>query len=306
MTTVAASVHPGRLIGGLVSAAERRGVNLYEDSPVLRFDATPPLALYTPTGRVEARDVVFATNAYTPRLGVARELIAAIHLQVLVTRPLTEAEWETSGLGRWPFRFEVGDHYTHTVRATPDRRFFFRHALGHRAFEEPSWPNRRRADELGRREMIRRYPWLADVPIAYPWHGVIAQTRDWWPIGGQVDEHCCIAAGFNGSGIMTAHYFGYLLAHLMTGADHEDAAMLRPPGTHPQFPTELFRHLAFQGWFRYQARRDGRRADTTSRSWTLAPRGIARPLVGASNDQDEGSRDVIRRTGMSEAGQEVR
>lgn len=255
-TTATTSVHPGKLIAGLVQANIRRGVDFYEMTPVLAIERGAPHVFRTPSARVRARDVVIATNAYTPQLGIAGELIAALHQQVLVTRPLTDAEWQTSGLGDWPFRFETGDHYTHTVRRTADRRFFFRHALGHRAFERTDWLNDRGALALGQREMLRRYPWLTGVPIDYRWHGVVAQTRDWWPVGGQIDEHLYIAAGFNGSGIMAAHYFGYLLAHLIAGMETEDQEMLRPSAGRPSFPGELARHVAFQSWFRYQALRD--------------------------------------------------
>ena len=47
--------------------------------------------------------------------------------------------WSSDGGLNALVRFEVGGYVTHTVRTTPDRRFFFRHVLGHRAFERTDW-----------------------------------------------------------------------------------------------------------------------------------------------------------------------
>lgn len=251
-------LHPGKLIAGLVEANRRAGVALYEHSPVTRIDRSVPPRLETPRGRVVARDVVLATNGYTPGLGIARDRIISMHHRVIATRPLTDGEWEHSGLERWPFRLETGGYYTHTVRGTSDRRFFYRHVLGHRAFEETHWDIDDRIVSIGRRELLRRYPWLDGVPIDYEWHGITGRTRDWWPVTGQIDKHLYIAAGYNGSGAMATHYFGHLLAHSIVGKPHQDLDLLKPPSQHPCIPGEFLRHLFFQGWMEYERFRDGR------------------------------------------------
>jgi gamma-glutamylputrescine oxidase len=251
------TLHPGKLIAALVAANQRVGTELYEWSPVIDIDRSRLLALQTPRGRVTAGDIVVATNAYTPQLGLANNVITVMHHRVMVTRPLTPDEWELSGLEAWPLRFEDGGYYTHTVRGTSDRCFFFRHVLGHRAFERTDWEIGPYERELGHREMLRRYPWLTDAPIEHEWHGVTARTRDWWPVSGRIDEHLYIAAGYNGSGVMPAHFFGHLLANAILGIPDDDLALLRPPGEHPPIPGELARHAAFQGWLRWKRLRDG-------------------------------------------------
>jgi glycine/D-amino acid oxidase-like deaminating enzyme len=255
------TLHPGKLIAGLVEANRRHGVELYEWSPVLRIErgrGSEQITLHTPGGRVVAPDVAVATNAYTPQLGLARDIIAVVHHRVIVTRPLTEDQWARSRLERWPIRFEDGGYYTHTVRGTPDRRFFYRHVLGHRVFERTTWPLDRHAREVGHWELVRRYPWLDGVPVEYEWHGVTARTRDWWPVSGRIDEHLYIAAGYNGSGVMPSHYFGYLIACSILGIPDQDLGLLRPPEAHSRIPGEFARHLCFHGWMLYRRWRDGR------------------------------------------------
>jgi gamma-glutamylputrescine oxidase len=257
-SAVSNRLHPGRLIAGMIEANRQAGVEIYEQSPVVRIHRGSPLWLHTPDARVIARDVAVATNGYTPSLGIATDRMLAIHHRVIVTRPLTDLEWETSGLERWPFRLEHGSYYTHTVRASTDRRFFFRHVLGHRAFEHPDWEISATDVEAGQRELLRRYPWLDGVPIEYEWHGITGRTRDFWPIAGQVDDHLYIAAAYNGAGVTASHYFGHLLAHLILGRDHQDLHMLRPPEQHPRVPGEFARHIGFQGWVEVARALDGR------------------------------------------------
>jgi gamma-glutamylputrescine oxidase len=157
-------------------------------------------------------------------------------------------------------RLEHGTYYTHTVRATPDRRFFFRHVLGHRPKEAVSWELDERDIAAGRRELLRRYPWLEDASIDYSWHGLTARTRDLWPVLGEIDDHVYLSAGYNGGGVMPSHYFGYLLARRILG--HHDAdldQLTRLPAEHPSWPREAFRHTLFQGAMRYRRLVDGRR-----------------------------------------------
>ena len=257
----ASSLHPGKFITSLVHANRQRGVDLYEHSPVTSIDTSGSRpVLETPEGRVSAGDVVLATNAFTPQLGVATEQLLVMHHRVIVTQPLTDEEWEVSGLGRWPMRLEHGTYYTHTVRATPDRRFFFRHVLGHRPTEEVSWSFSDRDIAIGWREMLRRYPWLEGASIDYSWHGITARTRDLWPVLGEIDDHIYLSAGYNGGGVMPAHYFGSLLARRILGHhDEELDQLIRLPEEHPNWPPEAVRHTIFQNAMRYRRLLDGRR-----------------------------------------------
>lgn len=243
--------HPGKMITGLVNVVSASGVQIYEHTSAIQVQPGQPASVVTPGGVIQTGKVILATNGYTPTLGIARQRMFAMHQRVMVTRPLTNAEWERSGLEGWPFRLESGGYYTHTVRSTPDRRFFYRHVLGHRLHEEGHWNVGERERRIGHEEMLRRYPWLEGVPIEYEWHGLTARTRDWWPISGEVAPNVYAALAYNGSGAMATHYFGMLAAHQALGHCHPDLDLLSPPTRHPWIPGGLTRHLAFQGWIEW-------------------------------------------------------
>ena len=250
-------LHPGKLIAGLIEANQRAGVELYEYSPVVEVKPGNPVWLHTPNERVIADQVALATNAYSPGMGFATDRMFALHHRVIVTRPLTDEEWADSRLEQFPYRLEHGTFFTHTVRRTADRRFFYRHLLGHRPFERTDWNIT--ADDIayGQEALLRRYPWAEGIPIDYEWHGVTARTRDRWPVAGPIAEGVSIAAGFNGNGVMATHYFGHVLAHQMLGRDHQDMGMLSPAPEHPYVPPELARSIGMQSWLAWERRRDG-------------------------------------------------
>jgi gamma-glutamylputrescine oxidase len=250
-------LHPGKLIAGLIEANHQAGVELYEYSPVVRVQPGKPVWLHTESNRVIAGQVALATNAYSPGMGFATDRMFALHHRVIVTRPLTDAEWEASRLEQFPYRLEHGTFFTHTARRTADRRLFFRHLLGHRAFERTDWTFT--ADDIayGQEALLRRYPWADGIPIDYEWHGVTARTRDRWPVAGPIDEGISIAAGFNGNGVMATHYFGHLLAQQMLGRDHQDMGLLSPAEAHPAVPPELTRSIGMSAWLAWERRRDG-------------------------------------------------
>lgn len=69
----------------------RAGVQIFEGTPVLRVETGSVCTLTTPNGRVRARTIVLATNAWTPLLGFFRDGILPLHSHAVATGPLDEA-----------------------------------------------------------------------------------------------------------------------------------------------------------------------------------------------------------------------
>ena len=122
------ALHPARLSpAGLAEAAERRGANLFAESPVERWERDGARhRLVTPGGTVTAERVVVATNGWTPD-GLHAAIDARVWpalSNIVVTRPLTEAE-----LAAVPYVTETPVANTRKLlfyyRLLPDRRFMF-------------------------------------------------------------------------------------------------------------------------------------------------------------------------------------
>ena len=215
-------LHPGKLVSGLVGAAARAGVLLYEDTPALGMSAARPARIACPAGAITADRVVLATNAYGSLLGDAAACLVPVHHAVVVTRPLTDQEVAAYGLAAYPARLEVGVR-THTMRLTRDRRVTMRETLGYGSGDPWRWPDLESAYAGTVAAYVARYPWVPGMALEGRWHCVTAHTDGSRPLFGPIEPGRIYASvGYNGSGVMACHYHGYLLACHLAGEAPDD------------------------------------------------------------------------------------
>lgn len=62
-------LNPFKLARGLKAAAQRRGVRVYEQTPLVELRDEDPVSIHTPRGRVRARTAILALNGYSGGLG---------------------------------------------------------------------------------------------------------------------------------------------------------------------------------------------------------------------------------------------
>src|SRR3984957_3840305 len=94
-----AAIHPARLARGLAEAVRRRGVRVFEGTPVTEI---APGRLVTTRGTVRAQYVIRATEGYTPELPGLHRAIAPVYSLMIATAPLPESVWDQIGLASRP------------------------------------------------------------------------------------------------------------------------------------------------------------------------------------------------------------
>src|SRR5262249_21970722 len=152
---------------------------------VVRVEDGEPAVVHTPHGRVRARSVILATNAYTPELGWLRGTIVRLHVYLFATAPLTAVQKAAVG---WPGREGIytAHEMLESYRLTDDDRIVggaksVRYAFGGRALDGPDAGTARLLVTAFR----DRFPELADVQIAASWGGPIAFALDFLPAVGR-------------------------------------------------------------------------------------------------------------------------
>jgi glycine/D-amino acid oxidase-like deaminating enzyme len=264
-----ARIQPAKLVRGLATAVERRGVEIFEATGVERVG--PHLA-QTAFGDVSARWVVRATEGFTAGLpGLGRRLLP-MNSSMIVTEPLGPDRWAAIG---WEGAETLADgaHAYLYAQRTSDGRV----AIGGRGvpYRYGSGTDHRgvtpakTADDLAA-GLHRLLPATVGVDIAHAWCGVLGVARDWCPSVG-VDRASGIAwaGGYVGDGVTTAHLAGRTLADLIVGRDTE---LTRLPwvGHHsPAWEPEPLRWAAVRGIYGMyraadRAEADGRGGDRTS------------------------------------------
>jgi glycine/D-amino acid oxidase-like deaminating enzyme len=237
---------PGRYVRGLRRIAEAAQALVFETTPVLKIEEGSPATLVTPAGRVRARTVVLATNAYTPALGWLRGTIARFHVYLFATAPLTDAQRTAIG-----WRGREGVYTAHEMlesyRLTDDDRIVggaktVRYGFDGRALEDD--PATFAFVEAAFRD---RFPELRDVRVTHRWGGPIAFALDFLPAVGVTGafKNVFYSVGYAGHGIAMASYAGTMLADLLLGRDGPGRALWDRRSV--PMPPEPFRWLVAHG-----------------------------------------------------------
>ncbi|MCB8978906.1 MAG: FAD-binding oxidoreductase [Ardenticatenaceae bacterium] len=221
-----ASLHPSKYLYGLAGAVARQGGLLCEKTAVTRLEKfAHGFLVHTSQGTVKAREVLLATNGYTGKLvRSVQRLVFPMNSVAIVTEPLTPAQQtylnpdgRTAQDSRW---------LHHYFRLTPDGRFLFG---SHR-----HW--RLEQDLLDcaaalRQQMVKRFPLLADVPLAYAWGGNLGQTFDLVPHIGRLNG-VHYALGYSGQGVALSAYLGREAGLLLSGQKRTSPFVAIQPVTH--------------------------------------------------------------------------
>ena len=248
-----ALVDPARLAWGLADAAEGAGVRIHERTPVRGLvDRGEHVDARTDHGRVTARKVVLATNAFPPLLRRLRLYTVPVYDYALGTAPLTPAELASIG---WAGREGLADsgNRFHYSRLTDDNRILWG---GYDAIYHYASGIRREFDErpetfaLLADQFFETFPQLAGVAIDYAWGGVIDTCTRFaafygtaW--GGKVGY----AAGFTGLGVGATRFAADVVTDLLAGrrTERTELAMVRHKGF--PWPPEPTRALGIE-WTR--------------------------------------------------------
>jgi glycine/D-amino acid oxidase-like deaminating enzyme len=206
-------VHPALLHQGLLARAREAGATVAGCTSVQGVAGTTGgIAVETARGRVEAADVVVATNGYTGRStpGLARRLVA-IPSFLIATEELGESRVREL-IPNARMMVETRDKHLY-YRPSPDRT---RIVIGGRAALHPIALDRA-ADWL-MQELCGIFPSLAGTRASHAWTGNVAMTRSDLPAVGK-REGLWYALGCNGSGVALMPYLGHKVALKVLGRD---------------------------------------------------------------------------------------
>jgi glycine/D-amino acid oxidase-like deaminating enzyme len=261
-----AAIHPARLVSGLAEVVEGRGVTIYERSPAVALE---PRCVVTGRGRLRARTVVRATEAYTRTLrGQARALMP-LHPMMIATEPLPESTWKLIGLGERETFADPRRNVIYGQRTADDRiafgargRYFF--GSGIRDRFAPTDTVFRRVQEA----LESLFPVLRQHRITHRWGGALGVPRDWRPSVG-IDREAGFAwgGGYVGEGVAASNLAGRTLAELILERDSERVGLplVGPPSR--AWEPEPLRWLAVSGVLRI-----GESLDAAERGGGRAPR----------------------------------
>lgn len=220
-TSHGGSLHPGKYVMGLRHAVLRAGVRLYENTPLLSYEEGPEVAVITPNGRARAPVVVFATNAYTPQIGLLANQVVPFRVSAIETETLTASQLQSLGwhgregimTAHWIMEsFRLTAHNTLLVTTTK-----IQFPYGSKTPNAPAYESYRAL----RSALHERLPMLKDVSIRACWSGYVSAAGDALPAVGITGEyqniHYC--AGCSGHGLAQQSMLGNMMAERILGKE---------------------------------------------------------------------------------------
>jgi glycine/D-amino acid oxidase-like deaminating enzyme len=221
-----ALVHPARLAKELARAAAALGVEVHESTRVTGLDASGrgPVGVRTERGTVTSGRVALATNVFPSLLRRTRLLTVPVYDHVLMTEPLTSAQWASVG---WAHRQGLGDlaNQFHYARPTADGRILWG---GYDAVYHPG--RRVRASYEERPKTFRRlashfltvFPQLEDVRFSHRWAGAIDTSTRFAAFHGLAGRgRIAYAAGFTGLGVGATRFAAEVMLDRLAGLETE-------------------------------------------------------------------------------------
>lgn len=261
-TRECAVVHPGKLVRGLATAVERRGARIYEQTAVTAWQSGRDPMLRTAHGDVHASTVVLAGEAYLSQLRPLHRALLPVYSLIVLTEPLTGAQWETIGWGQ--------DECMSSMRLTVDylsRTLDGRILVGGRG--APYLYGSVMREEMSRhapthamlRDMLTDwFPSLKGVRFTHAWGGAVGVPRDFIP-SIYYEPHTGVAAahGYTGHGVAFANLAGRILAELITGQRSELSELPFVGHRSPKWEPEPLRWIGVRGVQAGLSRVDARR-----------------------------------------------
>ena len=241
-------LHPLKYTQGLARAAEAAGATLFEQSPVLRYENGTEVRVHTPDGVVRAAHLVLCGNAYIDGvapslarriLGVGTYIIATERMDPKRLRNLLPSNAAVADIN-W-----ILDYF----RCSADDRLLFGGRVSYSSVQPPQLA------ESMRKRMVRVFPSLADLKVAYAWGGYLDITRTRAPNFGRLAPNVFYLQGFSGHGITLTGLAGKLVAEAVAGQAERFDVFARIP--HRDFPGgPLFRRPSLMLAMLYYRLRD--------------------------------------------------
>jgi gamma-glutamylputrescine oxidase len=203
-------LHPLKFTQGVARAAETAGARIFEDSQVLRYEDGPEVTVHTARGSVRCAHLVLCGNAYIGAVAptLARRILG-VGTYIIATEPLGEERVRAL----LPSNAAIADinWILDYFRRSADHRLLFGGRVSYSALQPP-----RLAESMAKR-MLRIFPTLADVRVAYAWGGYLDITMNRAPNFGRLAPNVFYMQGFSGHGMSLTGLAGKLVAEAVAG-----------------------------------------------------------------------------------------
>lgn len=256
-------LQPAGYIRGLGAGLAQRGVDIYENSPVVGFERQDGnWRVQTRTGAISTPRLILTVNGHLESFGFERGRLIQLFLYAVMTPELDrEALGRLGGKARWGIT--PADPMGTTVRRIDTgqggNRIVTRTCATLRPDTVPSEADMERARKVMQRKFDQRFPQLAGMRMEYAWAGHLCLSRNGAAVMREIESGVYSGCVCNGLGTTRSTLTGIGAAELACGTtsavtDHFTAEP-RPRCLPPQ-PFQQIGANALLRWREWRAREE--------------------------------------------------
>ncbi len=241
-------LNPAKLAWSWKKVIQQLGVQVYENSPVVEIAREGGrVTLHAAEGRVRARKLVLATNAWSHLFSPTKRKQVPLWTYIALTEPLNEAQFKAIG---WQTREGVEDFrdFVHYYRLTADNRILMggRDVDWTAGYEVPAAKDRNSGIFDGlKKDVIQMFPALKGIAFTHQWGGPVSVPMDLAPAMGYAGgKDVVYSLGCMGHAVSMTHLNGQTLADLVLERDTEQTRTFFVNRWTIPYPPEPIRTLA--------------------------------------------------------------
>ncbi len=245
-----ALLDPARLVWGLEKACLSLGVEIYENSKVLKLSKfNGVIKVETDFGEVFAPKVAVATNVHTDLIRQARKYVAPVYDYQIVTEPLTKNQLKSLG---WKNREGLSDggYQFHYYRLTSDNCILWGgydaiYNFRSKISQDLEWRAETYANLVT--DFLETFPQLEGIRFTHAWGGAIDTCTRFSPFWGKAHNGQVVyVAGFTGLGVAATRFGAQVMLDILDQKDSERTRLEMVKKKPWPFPPEPFRYFFIQ------------------------------------------------------------
>lgn len=240
-------LQPAGYIRGLAAGLTKRGVRIFENSPVTGFARDGAgWRIKTKSGKVVTSKLVLSVNGHLESFGIERDHLMQLFLFAVMTPELdSEALAKLGGHPRWGIT--PSDPMGTTVRRIDSgqggNRIITRTCAALRPGMSASPGDLNRAASVMQRKFDARFPQLAGLQMEYQWAGHLCLSLNGVSVTREIDDGVYSGCVQNGLGTARGTLTGIAAAELACGHASEISDHFAGETAPKRLPPQPFREL---------------------------------------------------------------
>ncbi len=249
-------IQPAAFVRG-VAAGLSGSVEIYENSPVLRFELGKNHVIHTSRGRITTPRLILTVNGHIESLGFFSRRLMHVFTFASMTRRLDAEEIRLLG-GEPAWGLIPADPMGSTIRRLRQDRIVVRNTFTYNPSMATSAAQVARIGKRHDESFRARFPILRDVKMQYRWGGHLCLSLNSAPAFGEVVDRVYSACCQNGLGTVKGTLSGKLIVELATGSGDPMVAEMIAEGQPEKLYPEPFMTIGARTKLWWMHQRAGR------------------------------------------------